>query len=99
MPANTPDPRYYWCWACLEPLEELHRDYSLDGTHLAVCENCWESMTVADRLFLQLLARPRKFGGLGLVEAIDVLTQTAVAFGLVYSRKQLEDEDSPDSAD
>ena len=98
MPQNAPLSEYLICWSCTEPLDELRWDYTLDGVHVQVCENCWEQLSVYERLLLQLLARPRKFGGLDLGEALE-------AFGGIYRafkehrRQHQGDEEEPDSDD
>ena len=95
---NQPNLEYDLCWSCSEPLDELHNDFTLDGLHVQVCDLCWEELSVFQRILLQLLARPQRFGGLGISEALAAISEVLTVPDESAAEDQ-EDEEEPDSDD
>ena len=74
MPSAPDNPGHEYddaiCWSCAEPLRP-RGDFTLDGENFQVCAECWEKLSVAERLALAWLYRSRKQGGSGIADCVD----------------------------
>jgi len=72
------------CWSCSAVLDGTagKQGVSLDGGEtLHVCTACWKSLSTAERIQFQLVARPVELGGLGIKELAE---NAAAYFALEY---------------
>ena len=78
MPVNRYSVGEEKCWSCGKKIgdEDPDVDVSLSGENRNhVCEACWEQVPIADRLRLQLLARPLAQSGMGIPDLTSAVVE------------------------
>lgn len=92
----------WYCWGCSGQMRSPAEGVSLNGSsELHVCVQCYESLTVEERIRLNFLMRPTLAGGVGVVEVSDAIQDLLRAFTETLRRWKHDDNpfDNPSEDD